>query len=103
MSYDPWEDEDGHLFHVLDNELAAANVAGSEVLLPVGNFHELAWVLFRKCDTNGALVGIMHKQPALATPVHKALFPDGHSEELAANAIAETLYAQSDGDSNKLS
>jgi hypothetical protein len=50
---DPWEDDDGPLFPKLDDELEAAEVAGdflinSEVLLPVGNFVELARVLPRK-------------------------------------------------------
>ncbi|KAL7475174.1 hypothetical protein ACHAW6_001101, partial [Cyclotella cf. meneghiniana] len=32
------------------------------------------------------------------TCVYEVHFPDGHTEELAANAIAEALYAQCDPD-----
>ena len=47
------------------------------------------------------LVGIAHKQPALDTRVYEVHFPDVHTKELAANAIAEALYAQCDPDGNE--
>jgi len=45
-NYDPWEDEDGPSFPALYDKLTAANAAGdylinSEVLLLIGNLHEL--------------------------------------------------------------
>ena len=103
---DPWEDEDGPSFPELDDELAAAEAAGdylvnSEVLLPVGDGHELARVLRRKRDSNGVPVGTAHKQPAMDTRVYEVRFPDGRTEELAANTIAEALYAQCDPDGNQ--
>ena len=103
---DPWEDEDGPLFPELDNELAAAKAAGdylvnSEVLLPVGDGHELARVLRRKRDSNGVPVGTAHKQPAMDTRVYEVRFLDGCTKELAANTIAEALYAQCDPDGNQ--
>ncbi len=94
------------MFPELDDEIAAAKAAGdylvnSEVLLPVGDRHELARVLRRKRDSNGVPVGIAHKQPALDTRVYEVRFPDGRTEELADNAIAEALYAQCDPDENE--
>lgn len=54
----------------------------------------------QKCDTSGAFVGTTHIQPALDMCVYEVNFPDGHSEELAANAIAEALYIQFTLDGN---
>ncbi len=90
----------------MDDKLAAAKAAGdylvnSEVLLPVGDRHEFARVLCQKRDSNGVPVGIAHKQPALDTRVYEVHFPDGRTKELAANAIAEALYAQCDPDGNE--
>jgi hypothetical protein len=60
---DPWEDEDGPSFPELDDELAAAKVAGdilvnTEVLLPVGHTQKLARVLCQKHDQEGNQVGL---------------------------------------------
>ena len=97
-NYDPWEDEDGPSFPALDEELAAADAAkdyliNSEVLLPVGDSQELARMIRRKRDVDGALIGTPHEQPALDTRVYEVRFPDGRSEERAANVIAEALGA----------
>ena len=94
------------MFPELDDELAAAKAAGdflvnSEVVLLVGDQYELARVLCQKCDSNGLPVGIAHKQPALDTCVYEVRFPDGRTKELAANAIAEALYAQCNPDGNE--
>ncbi|KAL7475056.1 LOW QUALITY PROTEIN: hypothetical protein ACHAW6_000990 [Cyclotella cf. meneghiniana] len=61
----------------------------------------LARVLRTKRDSNGVLVGHLHKQPAMDTCVYKVHFPVGHTEELAANVIAELLYAHCDSDGNQ--
>eukprot|EP00804_Cyclotella_cryptica_P025829 CCRYP_002699-RA/>CCRYP_002699-RA protein AED:0.25 eAED:0.20 QI:0/-1/0/1/-1/1/1/0/678 len=105
-NFDPWEDEDGPSFPKLDNDLAAVEAAGdflvnSEVLLPVGNSQELARVLCRKRDADGKVVGMAHHNPALDTCVYEVRFPDGRTEELAANFIAEAVYAQCDADGNQ--
>ncbi len=106
MNHDPWEDQDEPSFPELDDKLAAAKTAGdylvnSEVLLPLGYRHELARVLHRKRDSNGMLVGTTHKQPAMDTCVYEVRFPDGCTKELAANTIAEALYAQCNPDGNQ--
>ena len=71
------------------------------MLLPVGDGHELARVLRRKRDSNGVPVGTAHKQPAMDTCVYEVRFPDGRTKALAANTIAESLYAQCNPDGNQ--
>jgi hypothetical protein len=73
----------------------------SEVLLPVGNSQELARVLRRKHDVDGKVVGTAHHNPALDSWVYEVCFPDGRTKELAANVIAEAIYAQCDADENQ--
>ena len=46
-------------------------------------------------------VSIAHKQPVLDTRVYEVRFPDGRTKDLAANAIAEALYAQCNSDGNE--
>ncbi len=46
-------------------------------------------------------VGTAHKQPAIDTRVYEVRFPDGRTEELAANTITAALYAQCDPDGNQ--
>jgi hypothetical protein len=98
---DPWEDADGPAFPELDNELDADKLAGdfhvnSDVLLPVGNSQVLARVLRRKRDADGKVMGTAHHNPALDSHVYEVRFPDGRTEELAANVIAEAVYTQCD-------
>eukprot|EP00804_Cyclotella_cryptica_P015837 CCRYP_006340-RA/>CCRYP_006340-RA protein AED:0.27 eAED:0.33 QI:64/0/0/1/0/0.33/3/0/257 len=62
---------------------------------------ELARVLHRKRDADGKAVGTAHHNPALDTRVYEVRFPDGRTEELAANVIAEAVYAQCDADGNQ--
>ena len=59
------EDEDAPLFPNLDNELtpveaAEDNLINSEVLLPVGDFHELTRVLHQICDSNSMQIVTLH-------------------------------------------
>eukprot|EP00804_Cyclotella_cryptica_P024181 CCRYP_019499-RA/>CCRYP_019499-RA protein AED:0.42 eAED:0.48 QI:0/0/0/1/0.5/0.33/3/0/265 len=58
-------------------------------------------VLRRKRDPDGSLVGTAHANPALDTRIYEFRFPDGWTEELAANVIAEAVYAQCDADGNQ--
>eukprot|EP00804_Cyclotella_cryptica_P024391 CCRYP_018575-RA/>CCRYP_018575-RA protein AED:0.15 eAED:0.15 QI:0/0/0/1/0/0/4/0/667 len=62
---------------------------------------ELVRILRRKRDADGKAVGTAHHNPALDTRVYEVCFPDGHTEELAANVIAEAVYAQCDADGNQ--
>ena len=89
----------------LDDELKDTEVSGdflvnTEVLLPIGNAQEPARVLRCKCNLDGKPVGSAHANPALNTHVYEVGFPDGRTEELAANVIADAVYAQCDADVN---
>eukprot|EP00804_Cyclotella_cryptica_P014222 CCRYP_005639-RA/>CCRYP_005639-RA protein AED:0.34 eAED:0.34 QI:0/0/0/1/1/1/3/0/304 len=57
-------------------------------------------VLHRKWDADGKDVGTAHHNPALDTRVYEVQFPDSRTEELAANVIAEAIYAQCDANGN---
>ena len=46
-------------------------------------------------------MGSAHRNPALDTCVYEVHFPDGRTEELAANVIAEAVYAQCDAARNQ--
>eukprot|EP00804_Cyclotella_cryptica_P001676 CCRYP_009051-RA/>CCRYP_009051-RA protein AED:0.08 eAED:0.08 QI:0/0/0/1/0.5/0.6/5/0/841 len=52
-------------------------------------------------DPDGSLVGTAHTNPVLDTRIYEVRFPDGRTEELAANVIAEAVYAQCDADGNQ--
>ena len=81
--------------------MAGDFLVNSDVLLPVGNSQELARVLHRKWDADGKVVGTAHCNPALDPRVYEVRFPDRQTEELAANVIAEVVYAQCDADGNQ--
>eukprot|EP00956_Cyclotella_meneghiniana_P018312 scaffold30420_cov55-Cyclotella_meneghiniana.AAC.1 len=105
-NYDPWEDDDGPSFPELNDELEAAEAAGdfyvnAEVVLPVANGEERATVIRRKRDSDGRPIGVANKNPALDTRLYEVCFPDGRTEALAANVIAESLYSQCDPDGNE--
>jgi hypothetical protein len=98
---DPWENEDRPSFPKLDDELKDTEASGdflvnTEVLLPIGYTQELARVFRQKHDQEGNPMGSAHWNPALDTRVYEVRFPDGRTEELAANVIAEAVYAQCD-------
>eukprot|EP00804_Cyclotella_cryptica_P023948 CCRYP_010054-RA/>CCRYP_010054-RA protein AED:0.31 eAED:0.32 QI:0/0/0/1/0.5/0.33/3/0/420 len=52
-------------------------------------------------DPDGSLVGTAHANPALNTCIYEVRFPNGRTEELAANVITEAVYAQCDADGNQ--
>eukprot|EP00804_Cyclotella_cryptica_P017681 CCRYP_017149-RB/>CCRYP_017149-RB protein AED:0.55 eAED:0.42 QI:0/0/0/0.5/0.66/0.5/4/0/308 len=52
-------------------------------------------------DPDGSLVGTAHANPAPTLVIYEVRFPDGRTEELAANVIAEAVYAQCDADGNQ--
>jgi hypothetical protein len=68
----------------------------AQVLLPVGDSLTSARVTGRKRDDNGNPVGLANRNPLLDTRIYEVEFPDGHSQEFAANIIAESLYSQVD-------
>ena len=73
----------------------------AEVLLPKGDILVPAKVTGRKRNENGDPVGTAHTNPILDTRVYNVHFPDGHTEEYAANIISENIYSQVDDDGNR--
>ena len=68
----------------------------AKVLLPHGGELKQATVRGRKHDADGVPVGKRHPNPILDTRQYEVEFPDGSTEALAANLIAENIYAQVD-------
>ena len=58
-------------------------------------------VVKRLRDKNGLPIGTAHDNPILDTRMYEVEFQDGHKASLAANAIAENLYAQIDEEGNR--
>ena len=58
-------------------------------------------VVKRLRDKDGLPIGTAHDNPILDTRIYEVEFQDGHSASLAANAIAENLFAQIDGEGNR--
>ena len=68
----------------------------AEVILPKGDILVPATVTRRKRDADGNPVGTAHPNPIMDTRVYEVEFPDGHTEDFAANIIAQNVYAQVD-------
>ena len=102
-----YEEVDGPEFPELDDELTDAQVTGdylvnAEVLIPtVHGMEERGKVVRRKRDRDGNPIGTANRNPLLDTRLYEVQFPDGRTEELAANAIAQALWAQCDPDGNQ--
>ena len=73
-----------------------------ELALPRGGGEvELGRVVKRLRDKDGLPIGTANDNPILDTRVYEVEFPDGHRASLAANAIAENLFAQIDDEGNR--
>jgi hypothetical protein len=73
----------------------------AEVMLRQGDIMVPAHVVGRKHDAKGNPVGIANNNPLLDTRVYEVEFPDGHTEEYAANMITESIYAEVDPEGNQ--
>ncbi len=62
---------------------------------------EFARVTKRLRDGNGLPIGVAHKNPILDTRMYEVEYKDGHKASLAANAIAESMFAQVDDEGNR--
>lgn len=66
----------------------------AQVLLPQGGEAMKATVIGHKRDQNGKPIGVRNSNPLLDTRLYEVEFPDGSTEEITANLIAETLFSQ---------
>ena len=62
---------------------------------------EFAKVTKRLRDANGLPIGTANDNPILDTRVYEVEYLDGHKASLAANAIAENMFAQVDDEGNR--
>ena len=58
-------------------------------------------VVKRLRDKDGIPIGTAHDNPILDTRIYEVEFQDGHKASMAANAIAENLFAQVDDEGNR--
>ena len=58
-------------------------------------------VVKRLRDKDGLPIGTAHDNPILDTRLYEVEFQDGHKASMAANAIAENLFAQVDDEGNR--
>ena len=73
-----------------------------ELALPrSGGEIEFAKVTKRLRDKDGLPIGTANDNPILDTRIYDMEIPDGHKSSLAANAIAENLFAQVDDEGNR--
>ena len=66
-----------------------------------GDGPEFAKVTKRLRDKDGLPIGRSNKNPILDTRMYEVEYPDGHKASLAANAIAENMFAQVDNEGNR--
>jgi hypothetical protein len=73
-----------------------------EIALPRdGEGPEFARVTKRLRDANGIPIGTANDNPILDTRVYEVEYLDGHKASLAANTIAENMFAQVDEEGNR--
>jgi len=80
---------------------AGDNLVSAQVLLPRGDTLARGRVKCRKRDAHGNPTGRANANPILDTRSYLVEFDDGEITELAANVIAESMYAQCDPDDNE--
>ncbi|KAI2513194.1 Reverse transcriptase (RNA-dependent DNA polymerase) [Fragilaria crotonensis] len=101
------DDGDGELTpHVLDADDDVDvdthdQYVGAEVNLPIGDRMMSGKVRGRKRTADGSLVGKANANPILDTRTYEVEFPDGQTAELAANIIAQNMYAMCDTEGNQ--
>jgi hypothetical protein len=66
-----------------------------------GDGPEFAKVTKRLRDKDGLPIGKAHDNPILDTRMYEVEYQDGHKAALAANAIAENMFAQVDDEGNR--
>ena len=66
----------------------------AQIKIPLGGEEVIATVKHRKHDNIGKPIGIYNDNPILDTRLYAVELPNGAVEELAANSIAENIWAQ---------
>ena len=69
---------------------------GATLLLPHGDGMQRARVLRQQQDPLGKPVGKRHTNPIFDTRMYEVKFPDGSTDVMTTNLIAENLYSQVD-------
>ncbi len=77
------------------------NYVGAELMLPRGSEYFKGRVIKRTCDNDRNVIGRANENPILNSREYVVEFEDGTEAELAANAIAQSMYAQCDPDGNQ--
>ncbi|KAL7482201.1 hypothetical protein ACHAW6_007885 [Cyclotella cf. meneghiniana] len=97
----PWEDDDRPSFPKLDDELVTAKAAVDFLVdTELGTPRNLQESSIRSVTRRGTLwAWLTGTLPEI--PVCEVHFPDRRTEELAANVIAEAIYAQCDANRNQ--
>lgn len=104
--FEEYEDDDG-IEGSPDAEVeeptpeASDNYLNAELMLPRGSDEARGRVVARKRDAQGNVVGRASDNPILDSRLYLVEFDDGQQAELAANVIAQSIYAQCDPDGNQ--
>jgi len=75
---------------------------GARVNFPIGDETMKGIVRCRKRGHDGGLRGMANKNPALDTRIYSVTFDDGQTANLAANMIAQNMYARVDTNGNEV-
>ena len=108
LHYNPYEDElqNAEMFPILDEGPVVIPEWGdqyvnAEILLPRVNSMARSQVVHQKQDVDGNTIGRSNQNPILSTHLTELEFPGGEITELAANIIAELMYAKCDVNRNE--
>jgi len=74
----------------------------TQVNFPIGDETKKGIVRCRKRRHDDGLCGIANKNPALDTQIYSVTFDDGQTANLAANMIAQNMYARADTNGNEV-
>ena len=74
---------------------------GTEILLPRGDKMARGHAVAQSHNVSGTIIGRAHTNPIIDTRMYQVEFAVGKVTELAANIIAESIYAQCDAGRNQ--
>ncbi|MEL6803974.1 MAG: hypothetical protein AAFO91_09360, partial [Bacteroidota bacterium] len=104
-TYEPYEDDHSENKPLDDADAfeheAYDKYISSRVMVPRGDKVMSGIVKQRKRDGDGNLIGRSHPNPFIDTSLYDVEFSDGTTEALAANAIAENIYARIDDEGHE--